>query len=272
MSKTGSLFANRTSDFHAYPFSVHGYYEWRNVAIASAICSKGDRIVEIGANVGTETTGYADIVGPEGRVYAFEPVISNIIALKNTLGISGLSNVRVLPAAVQDVCGRVKFALPGRRDPSGVGHISTNGEEERKEITEVDSVTLDSVSEYIGRAKAIFVDAEGAELRILWGGKGYIKRYTPFIILEASSRLLERTGSHLDELYHQIEELGYSGFQITRVGLKKLKLNRLPKNSNWFCCHHTHLDSVRIARKILVLCGSLPFWLKLNPLGRPRML
>jgi FkbM family methyltransferase len=272
MSQTGSLFANRTSDFHAYPFSVHGYYEWRNVAIASAICSKGDSIVEIGANVGTETTGYADIVGPKGKVYAFEPVASNIVALENTLRISGLFNVTVLPLAVQDVCGNVKFVLPGKGDSSGVGHISSDGEGDLNEVKEVDSVTLDSVSEWIGPAKAILVDAEGSELHILQGGKGYIKRYKPFMVLEASSKLLERTGSDLDQLYQQIRELGYCGFQITRVGLRKLDSNRLPKKSNWFCCHQTHLDSVRIVRKILVLCGSLPFWLRLNPLGRTRIL
>jgi hypothetical protein len=36
-SQTGSAFTGRTGDFHAYPFSVHGYSEWRNTAIALAL-------------------------------------------------------------------------------------------------------------------------------------------------------------------------------------------------------------------------------------------
>ena len=40
--------------------------------------NNGDVILEVGANVGTETVSYADIVGPDGIVHAFEPVPSNV--------------------------------------------------------------------------------------------------------------------------------------------------------------------------------------------------
>lgn len=52
-----------TRDFHLHVLAIHGYYDWRVLVIAGAICSQGDTIVEVGANVGTETLGFADIVG-----------------------------------------------------------------------------------------------------------------------------------------------------------------------------------------------------------------
>lgn len=97
-AQTGSIFKNTTSDYHAYPFSVHGYSDWRNWAIALALCSPGDTIVEVGANVGTETIGFADIVGSLGKVYAFEPLPSNLIALEDIMRLNQLQNVTILPS------------------------------------------------------------------------------------------------------------------------------------------------------------------------------
>src|SRR5262249_26657308 len=47
---TGSPFTSSTRDFHGYPFAVHGFYDWRNVALALAVVRPGDTILEIGAN------------------------------------------------------------------------------------------------------------------------------------------------------------------------------------------------------------------------------
>src|SRR4051795_3060909 len=80
-AKTGSTFRGNTADFHAYPFAVSACGEWRNWAVALALCGPGDLIVEVGANVGTETVGFSDIVGAGGRVMAFEPSPPNLEAL-----------------------------------------------------------------------------------------------------------------------------------------------------------------------------------------------
>jgi hypothetical protein len=69
--QSGSLLKSSTAEYCGYRFGVNGYFEWRILAIARALCSRGDTILEIGANIGTETVGYADIVGPEGKVYTF---------------------------------------------------------------------------------------------------------------------------------------------------------------------------------------------------------
>ena len=61
-----------------YPFAVHGYFYCTAWGITLAIFAPGDTIVEVGANVGTETIGFSDIVGRSGRVIAFEPVPANI--------------------------------------------------------------------------------------------------------------------------------------------------------------------------------------------------
>lgn len=47
--QNGSVFKVRTGILQAYPFSVQGYYDWRNGAIALAHCTAGDTVVDIGS-------------------------------------------------------------------------------------------------------------------------------------------------------------------------------------------------------------------------------
>jgi hypothetical protein len=62
-------------------------------------------------------------------------------------------------------------------------------------MVEVGCLILDIVSEQIGSAKLIFMDTEGEELRILHGTKNFIQDFEPTIVLEASSKLLSRSGA-----------------------------------------------------------------------------
>ena len=79
---TGSILRSRTSEFHGYPFSIHGYYEWRLLTCALATISEEQSIIEIGANIGTETVSFIDIVSSEGRVIAFEPFPDHVKSLE----------------------------------------------------------------------------------------------------------------------------------------------------------------------------------------------
>src|SRR5688572_28766782 len=72
-AQTGSPFPGRTDVLLGLRFTLHGYFDWRCWAVAIAVTRPGDTIIEVGANIGTETVGFADIVGPSGRVMAFEP-------------------------------------------------------------------------------------------------------------------------------------------------------------------------------------------------------
>lgn len=266
-AQTGSLLKSRTSDFHGYPFSVHGYYEWRNWAIALACCVRGDRIMEIGANIGTETVGFADIVGREGTVYAFEPLPSNVDSLRSALALNeGLNNVRVYAVAVSDQTTKVRFVIPPAHS-SGTGHILRSPAGDNVQIVEVDCVTLDSFQEQIGAPRLIVIDAEGDEIRILRGGRDYIKRFQPIIVLEASPRLLRRAAFELTDLYAEITSQGYIAYRISRLGLRKPELTRHLHSSNWVCIPGP--VAKRTASRIsghLRKCGLCPCVAGINPL------
>jgi len=270
-AQTGSMFSSRTSDYHAYPFSVHGYFEWRNWAIAMAFCSPGDTILEIGANIGTETVGFSDIVGDLGKVYAFEPLPSNLELLKETVRLNQYQNVIVLPVAVGEECKRVRFVVPPAKSASGMGYILGIEKQTNSNSIETDCVTLDSYSDRIGPVKLIFIDAEGAEVLILSGAREFIQTHKPTIVLEAHPKFLARAGFTPKDLYAEIKELEYKPFKISRLGLTRVELGSFDNYHNWLCIPCSKLETANIAKKYIRRCGLFPCMPGWNPLTQRPM-
>ena len=112
------------ADVHGYLFALNGYYDWRLLAIAQAVVSEGDLVVEVGANIGTESIGLAQTVGAAGRVLAFEPFSDNVRTLTKVLNSAGvLDRVEILAEAVGDEDGELDFIAPQEEGMTGVGYL-----------------------------------------------------------------------------------------------------------------------------------------------------
>lgn len=277
-ARTGGLLAGSTADYHGYPFSVHGFFAWRHVAVAIALCRRRDTVVEIGSNVGTETVSLADVVGHGGRLFAFEPVSEHCRTLDRMVRLNGFEQVEIWPTAVGDTHSPVTFDLPSSPHTSGTGHIRGPAAGTRSDATAdtqtVDCTTLDDLADRLGPARMVFVDAEGAELAILRGGRRYLRIHAPHLVLEASARHLERSGGSLGALYSELTDLGYTVHRIGRLGLVCLAsaaaAEAHSRSKNWLCLRtepeRTALRAQRIIRRI----GLLPAARGLNPLVRSR--
>jgi FkbM family methyltransferase len=193
-SVTGSPFTGTTADFVAYPVAVHGYFNWRNVSIARAVCTVGDAVVEIGANIGSETVGFSDVVAEGGAVYAFEPFPPNLELLRLNARQTNHRNISVLPLALSDREAQIRFAVPVQGN-SGSGYVlgSTDNQGNSDKDTgtvEVPCTTLDAMSEQLRRPRLIVIDAEGHEGAILRGAEQLISEARPVIVLEVIEQLL----------------------------------------------------------------------------------
>ncbi|MDC8006307.1 FkbM family methyltransferase [Aureisphaera galaxeae] len=231
---TGSYFQGNTSDFHAFKFLIHGYFDWRNVVLAKKIIrfKKGD-LVEVGANIGTETIGLADL-DPNRAVYAFEPLPSNFESLQQIKEHNGLGNLRLFNTLVSKERGEAFFKIPAQNS-SGSGHITsdTNKETQRFEV-----VTLDDTLEDAKDVAAVIADVEGYEPQVLAGAETILKKYNPFLILEVNERFLrERGQTSVEEFYTYLEDRGYHCYYIERMGLKKVNAPHFETktNKNWLC-------------------------------------
>ncbi|WP_242133214.1 FkbM family methyltransferase [Aestuariivivens marinum] len=263
-SITGSFFSSNTADFHGYPFFFHGFYDWRNVVIAASVFNnrKGS-IIEIGANIGTETIGFCDIVNRKGKVYAFEPVPDNLNSLKQIQ--KEQNHLKLYPYAVSNTNGKANFILPPPA-LSGIGSITP--QTSHKDCIEIDTFKLDFFLKDFKTIKLITIDTEGHELLVLKGAERVINAYKPAIILEASLKLMKKTSyGDLESIRDWLTKYDYLLYKINKFGLSRLTPKDLHTSvaSNWFCVPKGKNDLAHGANKHILIRAILP-WYLLGPL------
>ncbi len=261
-SQTGGWFKGSTVEMHALELGICGYSTYRNWAIAIALCNPGDTILEVGANIGTETVGFADIVGCDGHVYAFEPFSPNVESLKTTLALTSCQNVTLLPIALGDKDGIVEFVPPkGTSTGTGrVAHLDTGVHLTPLQTTPigVQCAALDSLRDRIPSAAFICMDAEDSEVYVLRGAANYIERSRPSMVVEAHRKVQS-------ELHAELQRQGYIEFSISRYGLKPV-VELAKHNANWFCVHQSRIKVARYVNKTLLKCVLMPCLFGMNPM------
>jgi FkbM family methyltransferase len=261
---TGGTVRGCMADEYGYHFSLLGHYEWKLWAIARAVCVAGDTIVEVGANIGTETLGFADIVGPTGRVVAFEPLPANLVHLTaNVAAYNG--RIVVVPAAVSDRQGTMRFSPPETADNSGTAHIRWEGEASDPLDVSVAVTTLDTALDD-RRARLVTMDIEGAEVRALRGGERWIRRFRPVLVVEAHEENLGPAGTSRAEMHDLLRSIGYRVRSVETRGLRPPKIDPTARQWNWVAVPENEpaLES-RITRMIL-RAGLLPPIRGVNPI------
>jgi FkbM family methyltransferase len=269
---TGSLYAHRTGDVLADKMQMCGHWDLRNLVLAAEFCAPGGRIIEIGANTGTETVGFAMIVGESGSVIAFEPEPQLLSILRRNVELNGFKNVSVVAAAVSDRNGLARFIPPDASGNSGLGHVTADGVG-RGDVVDVPAITLDSLGSEYAAASFVTIDVEGHEIAVLRGAKRYLRQYRPMLVLEASSKHLKREGQSLDDVMAELSDLQYEAFEIRRLfGVRPVTLSACFDNyeSNWLCTpKERRIDRARLLW--LFIKNSLsPNICQVHPLHRSR--
>lgn len=258
-SFTGSFFYGNTSDFHAFKFSVHGYFDWRNVIISNEVLKKcKGHIVEVGANIGTETIAFSDVASKFGvKVFAYEPLPVNYdILLRNKME-NKFENLNIYSDLVSDESGKAKFKIPDQKS-SGSGHITHNAEDCFKEFNVVtldESLTKQTIS-------FISIDVEGFEYQVLLGASEIIKTNMPIIIAEANKNYIESRGNiSLVDFYGHFSDLGYICYYIGKTGIKEIDIYKYSTkvNKNWLCIPKSKINLVSSINKALFINAFNPF-------------
>lgn len=234
-SVTGGYFFGNTSDFHAFKFSIHGYFEWRNIVIAHTVLKhKPGSIIEVGANIGTETVSFCDVASTFKRqVIAFEPMEENNIWIKKLKDFNGYNHLQLMECLVSDYVGKAQFKVP-QGNNSGSGHIAD--EADASSVT-YDVTTLDTALSK-SDVGIVFVDCEGFEYQILQGAIHTLNQQKPILVLEVNPKLLEKRGQvTIEKFYNFLDELGYTSYYINRTGIERVCGNefQVKQNKNWVC-------------------------------------
>jgi FkbM family methyltransferase len=150
---------------------LDGYWEiWVTEAIVSLI-RPGMVVADVGANLGYFTMIMADLVGPTGRVHAFEPNPAMLRHLNRNVFVNGFaSRTRVHDMALSDTDGAaVAFMIP-QAFPGG-GTLNHHAAIPGDGSIQVATARLDSRADWM-QIELMKVDVEGAEELVWRGAKG----------------------------------------------------------------------------------------------------
>lgn len=171
----------------------------------------GSIVLDIGANVGDHTATYMQWVGAEGCVFAFEPNSEALECLR--FNCRFMPNVIIVDKALSDV----EQTLFMHTQPNvGASFTSPYTGEFTVEATTLDTCPKLNAIENVSFIK---IDAEGYEVYILRGGRELINRNRPAMLVEVNTGALERANSSREELFGELEALGYV-YAITDQRLK----------------------------------------------------
>src|SRR5258708_4633510 len=137
-----------------------GIFEPFETELAKVLIKPGDVVLDLGANIGYYTLLFARLVGPAGRVYAFEPEPANCALLKKNVELNGYENVVLVSKAVSNQTGLGKLFLC---DFNQGDHRLYDSKDGRPHI-EIETVELDRFfHNYGGSFDFIKFDIQGAE-------------------------------------------------------------------------------------------------------------
>ena len=179
------------------------------------VLKKGHVFYDIGANAGYFSLLGATLVGPEGHVYAFEPLPQNGERLKKTMEENQVRNYTLVMQAVNDASGTRALYL-GDGNQRRASLLPWKGEAR----TFVDTITLDQFVRDDNWPNLIKLDVEGAEIQVLQGGRRVLSdERAPIWIIEIHSEKNDRAAGELLDA-HQ--------YRMTRRAQENRKGRRYP--------------------------------------------
>lgn len=178
-AKHGRMLVNRHDVYIGRSLIELGEFSEGEVDLFRQVLPPGGVVVEAGANMGAHTVPLARLVGPAGRVFAFEPQRIIFQLLCANVALNSLTNVQTYWSAVGDVEGEL---LVPEMDYARANNFGGLGLEGRTSGEKVPLRTIDSLQ--LARLNLLKADVEGMEQAVLAGARQTIERCRPLLYVE----------------------------------------------------------------------------------------
>lgn len=172
-------------------------------------------VYDCGANVGYFSVMFAHLVGESGRVFAFEPSPASADCLRAARELNGFRHMEVVPAAVWERSGALRFFCGGADASLVSDHVegvfgdADGGGTAGGRFVDVAAISLDEFVYEEGNPPPDFIklDVEGAEGKAMAGARRVLSERRPGLLLEIH-------GEPGREVWSVLQELGYTPTNI----------------------------------------------------------
>jgi FkbM family methyltransferase len=209
------------SDLGVSAGCLHDNWEPAETEFILSVLAPGDVFLDVGANIGWFSILAAHAVGPEGRVYAFEPreeihrrLVQSVAANKFE------ERCHVERVALGAAASETELAwIPSERNPGHSFFAPQVLPEGAELLGRVPVRTIDSFN-ISPPVRVVKIDVEGAEPQVLDGARGLIARDRPILLLEIFPQWLRTVSSITPEtLLASLRETSYRVFRLTETGI-----------------------------------------------------
>ncbi len=220
----GIRFIRYPWDSRPLPPFLKGEYVKSEFTAMRMLLQAGDTVFDVGSSIGLYSVFASRIVGPSGRVYAFEPAPETFWMLHETLVLNRCTNVIPIQKAVYSDQGTVKLNLfethysewntlgmPVMTTPQGEKVMPTNS-------LNVECETIDSFcrGQGIDRINFLKVDVEGFEKTVFEGATQFLAdRRIDFISFEISQDPLKGAHFTAKQTFEILASFGYHSFAFS---------------------------------------------------------
>jgi FkbM family methyltransferase len=212
---------------------VRGHYEVDEIRYMRSVLKPGDTAIDAGAHIGFFTLQMAAMVGPEGRVHAFEPYDANADLLERSIQENRFADrVDFRRSALGAATGTATLTFPVETLNTGGAYLLRDGTSplagNQKQVVPV--VALDDLP--IRRpVRFIKMDVEGAEPLVIRGAATLLRADRPVVLSELHPTQLERaSGISGDAFLSAMRTLGYQA-HLVEHGLVGPPLDRAPADA-----------------------------------------
>jgi FkbM family methyltransferase len=218
-------------DFSIYLF---GGFELRTISCYRKFVRPGDVVIDVGANIGSHTLVFAELVGPTGQVHAFEPTVYALDKLKVNAKLNPTLEKRIIANQMM-VLAELTSDLPNALYSSWQlfnsldthhGHFGSMMTTKGAEPTTIDSYVR---MKKLMAVNVIKIDVDGYEIDVLKGAQDVIDRDQPLVVFEFAPYILKEHSGDPEMLLDYFYNRGYTLYYANT--LKQLP-RRIGKSTN----------------------------------------
>jgi FkbM family methyltransferase len=175
---------------------LYGEFSRGEAKLFEQLVRPGMTVLDVGANIGAHTVRLAQLVGPRGRVIAYEPQRVIFQLMCANVGMNGLFNVHPRLAAAGSLPGRLTVPPVNYAVAGNYGGLSLGGYQEGEEVP---IETLDSLN--LPACHFMKIDVEGMEAETIKGAVATLRRHRPLLYMENDRK--EKSAALIELMFAQ---------------------------------------------------------------------
>ncbi len=190
------------TSWHDYPAAILGRTEGALLDYFKNHVGIGETWLDIGAHYGYTAIALSKLVGPSGRVFAFEPMLNTSGCISRTRVLNNIPQLTVVPTALGNCPDVTIESLGSVRGMIDSTISDSNGFRETFLVSRLEWLWPRIAGSDL-RIHGIKIDVQGMELQVIEGMRALAKKYRPKLLVEVHK------GVSRERLLDLLASIGY---------------------------------------------------------------